>query len=59
MAAGAAALLWSACPALTNAQVRAFLEDTAVDLGEPFNEQGQGRVQVDAAIFAAQAGPDC
>ena len=40
--AGVAALVWSARPSLTAAQVRALLETTAKDLGEPGRDEGYG-----------------
>lgn len=50
-AAGAAALLRSACPSLTPAEIDSFLEMTAVDLGDPGKDNfyGAGRVDVWAA----------
>ncbi len=40
--AGVAALVWSARPSLTAAQVRELLETTAKDLGEPGKDEGYG-----------------
>lgn len=50
--AGVAALVWAAAPALTAAQVRSILEQTAVDLGPPGrdNDYGYGRIDAGAAI---------
>lgn len=52
--AGAAALVWSATPSLTNAQVRSALESSAVDLGAAGKDEdyGSGRVDVLAALPA-------
>ena len=46
--AGAAALVWSAHPDWTNAQVRAFLESRAVDMGPAGkdNDTGYGRLDL-------------
>jgi subtilisin family serine protease len=54
--AGAACLVWSMDPSLTNAQVRTILESSADDLGTPgWNPQfGHGRVNVHAAVLAVQ-----
>jgi serine protease len=41
-AAGVAALIWSTRPSLPAAQVRALLQDTARDLGEPGRDPGHG-----------------
>jgi len=48
---GAAALLRSACPSFTPAEIDSFLEMTAVDLGDPGKDNfyGAGRVDVWAA----------
>lgn len=55
VAAGAAALVWSATPSLTNTQLRAALENNAVDLGSAGKDEeyGNGRVDVLAALPAA------
>jgi len=49
---GVAALIWSAYPTKTNAQVRAALESTAQDLGDAGrdNSFGNGLVQAKAAL---------
>ncbi len=49
---GAAALVWSARPSLTAAQVRSLLERSARDLGPPGHDPrfGYGLVQVKAAL---------
>ena len=51
---GAAALVWSARPELSAAQVRALLESTARDLGPPGRDPayGFGLVQARAALDA-------
>lgn len=50
--AGVAALLWSACPSLTPAQVRSLLEDSAKDLGATGRDStfGFGLVQAKGAM---------
>ncbi len=55
--AGVAALVWSARPSLTAAQVRQLLESTARDLGEPGQDwdYGYGLVQASAALEALEA----
>jgi subtilisin family serine protease len=52
---GVAALLLSADPTLTNAEVRALLEDTAQDSGPPGWDPGFGYGLVDAAAAVAEA----
>lgn len=51
---GAAALIWSKNPSLTNLQVRAILDSTAVDLGTPARDifYGYGLVNASAAVLA-------
>jgi subtilisin family serine protease len=64
--AGVAALVWSARPNLTNAEVRSILERTAKDLTDPSLEAGVGKdivfghglVQAKAAIIEATKGND-
>ncbi|MGQ9585613.1 MAG: S8 family peptidase [Anaerolineae bacterium] len=53
--AGLAALVWAANPSLTNDQVEAAMESTAVDLGPPGRDDvfGWGRVDAFAAVQAA------
>ncbi|MGQ9585469.1 MAG: S8 family peptidase [Anaerolineae bacterium] len=51
-ASGAAALLLEAAPALTPAQVKSFLQRTAVNLGLDPNTQGSGRADCFAAYQA-------
>lgn len=53
--AGLAALLWSANPALSAAEVRCLLARTAVDLGAPGWDEafGWGRIDAAAAVAAA------
>ncbi len=61
MAAGVAALVWSANPALSAAQVRAILESTADDKG-PIGwdaQYGWGRINARAAVAAALAPAPC
>jgi subtilisin family serine protease len=57
--AGAAALVWSARPGLTAAEVRALLESTAKDLGPVGRDphHGYGLVQARAALEALQTRP--
>jgi subtilisin family serine protease len=52
---GAAALIWSKNPSLTNVQVRAILDGTAVDLGSTGKDifYGFGLVNASAAVLAA------
>ena len=59
LVAGAAALLRSANPALSAADVRAILRDTALDLGSPGfdNETGWGLLQVEEALRRALESP--
>ncbi|NTX41373.1 S8 family serine peptidase [Myxococcus sp. CA033] len=54
--AGVAALAWSACPALTNVQLRAVLQESAHDLGDTGKDQkfGYGLVQAKAAVDLAK-----
>jgi subtilisin family serine protease len=55
-AAAVAALAWSANPSLTNQQVRAILDGTALHLGKEHGrnfQYGYGLVQADAAVQAA------
>jgi len=54
---GVAALVWSARPELSAAQVRTLLESTARDLGEPGRDpaHGFGLVQARAALEALRA----
>ncbi len=56
--AGVAALVWSARPDFTNAQVRSMLESTAKDLGDPERDivYGFGLVQAKAAVDKATMG---
>ncbi len=54
---GVAALVWSKNPGLTNAEVRAILQGTAIDLGAPGYDTtyGFGRVDALAAVAATPA----
>ncbi|MFY2560536.1 S8 family serine peptidase [Corallococcus terminator] len=54
--AGVAAVVWSACPALTNVQLRAVLQESARDLGDTGKDQrfGHGLVQAKAAVDLAK-----
>lgn len=56
---GVAALVWSARPSLTAAQVRSLLERTALDLGSPGQDPrfGHGLVQARAALDALARSP--
>ena len=52
--AGVAALLWSACPTCSNAEIRTAMTETALDLGEPGRDiaYGYGLVQAyDALLY--------
>jgi thermitase len=53
--AGLAALIWSACPGYTSAQVESRIETTAVDLGPSGWDQyyGHGRIDAHAALLCA------
>ncbi|MBS1253366.1 MAG: Subtilisin BL [Anaerolineales bacterium] len=51
---GVAALIWSVNPDLTPAEVRAALQDSAVDLGAPGYDEVYGHGQLDAAQAVAQ-----
>ncbi len=56
--AGLAAAIWSRQPQLTNAQVRAAIQNTAVDLGAPGRDEqfGYGRIDAYEAVFNAGSG---
>ncbi len=56
--AGAVALLLDALPELTPAEVRSYLEESALELGEmgKDNYYGAGRLQVDLAVTTALTG---
>lgn len=51
--AGAAALVWSANPDLTNDEVRTILQENAEELGFGSDYQGKGLVRADLAVSAA------
>jgi subtilisin family serine protease len=57
--AGLAALVWGANPELSAAEVRAIIESTSDDRGEPGWDQtyGHGRVNALAAVLAATTPP--
>ena len=57
--AGVAALIWSARPSLTVAELEAVLRASAVDLGDPGrdNVYGSGRVDAEAALSEAVPSP--
>ena len=57
--AGVAALIWSARPGLSVAQLEAVLRASAVDLGDPGrdNVYGSGRVDAEAALAEAVPSP--
>ncbi|MDD5529022.1 MAG: S8 family peptidase [bacterium] len=59
-AAGAAALIWSLKPSLTNTQLRALMENTATDLGTAGwdKEYGYGKVDIAAALAGETVAPD-
>ncbi|WP_326491772.1 S8 family serine peptidase [Myxococcus stipitatus] len=52
--AGVAALTWSACPKLTNAQIRAILQETASHPGARDQKTGFGVVRADGAVARAK-----
>lgn len=56
--AGLAALVWAACPALTNDQVASVIESNALDLGAPGWDEyyGYGRIRADAAVVNCGSG---
>lgn len=58
-AAGLAAVVWSACPEMTNADLRGMLQGTAKDLGAPGWDQyyGYGRIDAEKAVEAAGPAP--
>ncbi|MBI4863742.1 MAG: S8 family serine peptidase [Candidatus Riflebacteria bacterium] len=56
MAAGVAALVWSAAPTLTNAQIENVLQTTARDLGAAGRDESFGHGRVDAAVAMAAVG---
>ncbi|NKQ35156.1 MAG: peptidase S8 [Chloroflexi bacterium] len=57
-AAGLAAAVWSRQPGLTNAQVRAAIQNTAVDLGAAGRDDqfGYGRIDAYEAVFNGGSG---
>lgn len=55
LVAGLAALIWSRNPALTAAQVRQQIVDSAVDLGLPGRDDEYGAGRIDAAAWARRA----
>ncbi|HID54872.1 MAG TPA: hypothetical protein EYP41_22890 [Anaerolineae bacterium] len=57
--AGLAAAVWSRQPQLTNAQVRAAIQNTAVDLGAPGRDDqfGYGRIDAYEAVFNGGGSP--
>jgi len=57
--AGVAALIWSADPSLTNAQIREAMNETAMDLGNPGWDEyfGNGLVQAADALAYLGIGP--
>jgi hypothetical protein len=55
-AAGAAALLWQANPALSATQIAAALENTALPMSEGAQGAGAGFIQVNAALGAIPVG---
>ena len=54
--AGAAALVWSINPDLTNNEVREILTDSADDLGDPGKdkEYGYGLLNIERAVESAK-----
>ncbi|HEV8361460.1 MAG TPA: S8 family peptidase [Candidatus Thermoplasmatota archaeon] len=61
LVAGIAGLVKASNPALTNAQLRCVLDDTAQDLGAPGRdlEHGFGKVRADLAVAGAAQGASC
>jgi subtilisin family serine protease len=59
LVAGGAALVWSANPGLTAAELRRILQETAVDLGETGRDEefGYGLLDVEAALRVALTAP--
>jgi subtilisin family serine protease len=59
LVAGEAALVWSLCPQLTNAQVRGIVQSTATDRGPAGWDvyYGWGRINAYAAVQAATPAP--
>jgi len=55
--AGLAALIWSMCPQLTNAEVRSVIQDTAKDLGATGWDPKYGYGRIDARKAVRAAGP--
>jgi subtilisin family serine protease len=55
--AGVAALLWSACPQLTSAEIRSVIQDTAKDLGATGWDPKYGYGRIDARKAVRAAGP--
>ena len=55
--AGLAALVWAAAPHLTNDEVAAIIEATAVDLGDPGRDDEYGHGRMDAYAAVASVGP--
>jgi serine protease len=57
-AAGVAALMLAANPALTPAEIETLMKDTAVDLGAPGRDDlyGEGLIDAYEAVYAAQNG---
>ena len=57
--AGLAAIMWSVCPGMTNADLRSVMEDTAKDLGAPGWDQyyGYGRIDAEKAVEATDPAP--
>ncbi len=57
--AGLAAVVWSVCPEMTNADLRGVLQSTAKDLGAPGWDQyyGYGRIDAEKAVEAAGPPP--
>ena len=54
---GAAALFLSKYPAMTNEQVKYYLQNTATDLHLPRNQQGYGLLNVEQLLRAPGKNP--
>jgi subtilisin family serine protease len=58
MAAGAAALAWSAHPSYSNVQIRNLINNSAQDIGLSSDQQGSGLVDAETATLGTTNGDD-